>query len=304
MLAPSILLTSTMLLTFSSPTTRGDKRVNDDYLPVLRDAAAYGDFWVAVHVAEYLIELGYTKQASRVCAEQLVAHESTPQERIGLWRVQYRLESQAARKQALLNNIINAYETADGPDRVHAAETLAKLRYCFHQLDTQTVIDDSSRNDMLGTFVKWGLCIACQPDIPDNPTPLITLLGTSAEERRLAAYGLTFLSPPSPEQWQHLAEAALLEKNKEVRPYLVSAAYQLYDTRLNTLPALFDRIKSQLFALDANRKATGTELCRALAIRPDVQGKELLKELVNKSGLNIDVRAAAVYALMKQYPNE
>src|SRR5690606_36612908 len=187
-------------------------------------------------------------------------------------------ELQTAAKQVLLNKIISAYETTEGPDRIHAAETLAKLRYCFHQLNAQMVTNDLSRNDMLGTFVKWGNPIACHPNLADDHDSLMALLDATPEERRLAAYGLTFLSTPAPGQWQRLAETALGEKDKEVRPYLLGAAYQLYNVQLNPSSTLFDCVKSQLFSLaDSDLKTAGMELCRALANRPDTQGKKILK---------------------------
>lgn len=305
MYAPSILLAFAMLPITSIPVVQEGKQPHQGYLSILLDAAASDDFWTAVHAAEYLVELGYTEQAENVCAEYLISHESTPQQRIGLWRVQYRLELQVAAKQTLLNKLISAYETADGSDRSHAAETLAKLRFCFHKLDRQTVTNDLNRNDMLGTFVKWGTSIACQPSLSDNHTRLIALLEATPIERKLAAYSLTFLSKPSTEQWQQLAETALREDDKETKAYLLGAAYQLYVSQTNSSSLLFSRIRSQFFALaDSSLKSARMELCRALANRPDPQGNELLKKLVDIPSINIDIRATAAYALLKQYANE
>lgn len=302
---PSILLASTVLLTSPVLEVQGGKQPGEGYLQLLLDAAASEDFWVAVHATEYLIDLGYAEQAEKVCTEYLTPYESSPQQRIGLWRVQYRLELQAAAKQTLLTKLVSAYETTNGPDRIHAAETLAKLRFCFDKLNKRTVRNDLDRNDMLGTFVKWGVSVACQQGLPDDPARLIKLLDATLVERKLAAYGLTFLSKPSARHWQQLAETALRENDEETRAYLLGAAYQLYDSQLNIPSPLFDRVRLALFALaDSKLKSVGMELCRALAIRPDPKGQKLLKRLVDMPDTNTDVRATAAYALLKQYANE
>src|SRR3546814_19979927 len=82
---------------------------------------------------------------------------------------------------------------------------------------------------MIGAFVAWGLSIACPP-VPkeDDHSRLLQLLQGDATERKLAAYGLSFLTKPTAPQWRVLASKALAETDAEEKAYLLGAAIHLY----------------------------------------------------------------------------
>jgi len=274
-----------------------------ELLTVLTEAMECADFWVAVHATEYMIDLGYREQAERNCTKRLLRYEEVPQQRIGLWRVQYQLASDADVKTWILDKLVAAYLTPDGLDRLHAAETLAKLRFCFRTLDQSTVRTDMQEGGAMGAFVTWGMSVACDWHGHDDPAHLIGLLDGDAEERRLAAYGLSFLAKPTAEQWRVLAGAALAETDEETKTYLLGAGYQLYDMGHPADEAIYGQLRTLLLArVHSNVKSAQMELCRALSSRSDPEGKAVLTQLVGSG--NTDIRATAAYALLKQYINE
>jgi len=299
----SLILLSTSLLGVTVPACGGDTTARSSYMVLLTEALACDDFWVAVHATEYMIDLGHTAQAEANCRERLSAYEAVSQKRVGLWRVQYQLASAEDAKARILDKLVAAYLAPEGPDRVHAAETLAKLRFCFNALDQQTLRKDREQGGMMGAFVTWGLSVACDRQRLDDPTRLLDLLNAGAIERRLAAYGLSFLGKPIAQQWQVLATAALEETEEETKAYLLGAAYQLYDTSYTADATMYRQVRAQLLTLSHSHvKSVCMELCRALASRKDKAGKTVLARLATSS--NTDIRATAAYALLKQYINE
>lgn len=320
----SLLLLSTSLIGFGRPASLQEMPAGKDHLAVLVAAMECEDFWVSVHATEYLIDLGHTELAEKNCVGHLSTYEEVPQKRIGLWRVQYQLATGAAEKSRLLNKLIGAYQAPEGPDRPHAAETLAKLRYCFKALDQQTVLHDREQGGMMGAFVTWGMAVACGSQAQDDQAPLMRLLGASATERRLAAYGLSFLGKPTRQQWLKLARVALTEADTETKAYLLGAAYQLYNTDNTADAAIYEQLRTQFFSLAySDTKSVRMELCRALASRKDRAGNAILARLAgwqspitslpegeadlataNGHPWNIDIRATAAYALLKYYINE
>lgn len=320
----SFVLISTSLIGFSGPASLQEMPSGKDHMAVLVAAMGCEDFWVSVHATEYLIDLGHTELAEKNCVEHLSTYEEVPQKRIGLWRVQYQLATDASKKSQLLNKLISAYLAPEGPDRLHAAETLAKLRYCFKALNQQTVLRDTEQGGMMGAFVTWGMAVACGPQANDDQALLMHLLGASATERRLAAYGLSFLAKPTHQQWLKLARVALTEADTETKAYLLGAAYQLYDTDNTADAAIYEQLRTQFLALaNSDTKSVRMELCRALASRKDRAGHVILTRLAGKQSpitslpdgeadlaaanghpWNIDIRATAAYALLKYYINE
>lgn len=309
----STLLFSIALIGFSTPASTEDTTGAEGHLAVLMEAMECDDFWVAVHATEYMIDLGCQQRAEKNCMERLLAYEGVSQKRIGLWRVQYRLASTADTKAQVLNKLVDAYLAPDGPDRIHAAETLAKLRFCFNELDQQVVQADMEAGGMLGAFVAWGMSVACCLQESDDHSRLLHLLQGDSTERKLAAYGLSFLTKPTAPQWRMLARAALEETGEEAKAYLLGAAYQRYSTDNAADTAVYMQVRAQLLNLaHSNIKSVQMELCRALASRKDSDGKAVLTRLAGlQSPITamphhqiVDIRATAAYGLLKQYTNK
>lgn len=313
----NILLVLTLI-----PSALGRDRPKVGFIRAIVDAAYSGDFWVSQHAVEYLLDLGYRDLAEELCEKVLITHENTSQYRVGLWRVQYHLSSNNDQKKEVLKKLIAAYEAVDGSDRIHAAETLAKLNFCFQQVDPALVESDLLRSDMLGAFVEWGVTVPCAHGEEVVLDKLFERLEGSAIERQIAAYALTFLDVPLGTYWQRLAKAALLETNAQVKGYMVSAAYQTVPECGQSAP-LFLRVKAELMQLPtSNNKSDRMEFCRAMAKRYVTEAGTHLLDLVNISdpivelpegkvdvrdaavhAWNQDIRATAAYAILKNNLN-
>jgi solute:Na+ symporter, SSS family len=305
-------------------------------LEVLKKVAACDDFWVQIHAVEYLAIAGYQKEATALIAEHLRGNDTVPQKRIGVWRASYLSCVSEADAMRFLNKIVRAYVDTTGSDRVHAAETLAKLGYSLKGISSHLLKADSTAGGMLAAFVNWGKAIPnSNESLPDYDGLLHDLKNDDAEMRKLAAFGLGYLANPLPrptsavsqqqpaipaDKWQTLYKLALQEDTTSVAyPYLLSTAYSLYDFKLNLFEPEFVILHSRLKMLEYRQnKSARIELCRALAVHSLPGDEQVLERLmtlkqpitdpglpgIEKIGIdhpwNQDVQAAAAYALLSQ----
>lgn len=292
------------------------------YLGVIREAGATSeDFWVRVHAIEFLIELGDTEEALRL-ADSCREFETESQKRIGYWRMKYRL-SAPAEKQVWLDKILASYVDREGPDRIHAAETLAKLSYPLSKADSSLTAQDLETGGSLGAYVKWGMALpADSASEVDFDMLLQAVEDTSLPEKRIAAYAITFLKPlPEPYRMRLFSAAEAGDERPDVLPYLLHAAI-IQD---NPGGGQSERLKTRLRSLaDAPGKSARIELCKALAGRSNKDDEALLQRVFKLENpvsegndfaggeigpANLDVKIAAAFALeknelMRKNPNK
>jgi hypothetical protein len=283
-------------------------------LSVLRKAVLSPAFWVKVHAIEFLIELDYREEAMRYTDDQLAAFEQTPQNRIGFWRCRYRLSDSEKMREKWLNKIRNAYLDIGGPDRIHAAETLAKLGFSLQNLDDKLVESDLKSNTDLAAFAFWGYCLPKHRGAHADFDQLLSGLDhENSGFRKITAYSLGFIPGFPVTKWPSMAAKALKEPETSVAyPYLLGAAYIL--NRSNNKTGLAARVKTKLLVLkDTQDKSSRIELCRALAARPDRSDLSLLLDLLHvkvplrplpggsqseADAANEDVQIAAAYGIL------
>lgn len=283
------------------------------YLEAIREVgAASDDFWVRVHAIEFLIELGDTEEASRL-AESCREFETEPQKRIGYWRMKYRL-SAPGEKQVWLDKILAAYLDRDGPDRIHAAETLAKLSYPLSKTDSSLTAQDLRSGGSIGAYVKWGMALPADPGSGiDFDMLLRAVEDTLLPEKRVAAYAITFLEPlPEPYRTRLLVVAEAENESSDVLPYLLHAAI-IQDNPGGPPDWLKTRLRNMV---EAPGKSARIAFCKALAGRwSDKEDEVLLQRVFSLESLvsesndfaggeigpaNQDVKIAAAFALEKR----
>ncbi len=300
---------------------RAEEPARTRCLEALNTAAACPDFWVRVHAVEFLADLGYTGEARRWIEDSLAAFDTVPQKRIGLWRSLYRVAQDTTAKAKLLGRIAGAYMDRNGPDRVHAAETLSKLGYPMRSFDRATWKADLEGGGALASYLYWGLSLpAVKGDAWDYGLLWKALASEEPGFREAAAYALTFADSLPPDRWRSLRDIALVEPpDSPARPYLLAAAYTLAPDGDPAESEAVSRLKKKLFACGKAGGKTGRiELCRAMARKPDPEALPLLRELLElkdpltdlpvsaghtasaRHPWNLDVQAAAAYALLKQ----
>ena len=110
----------------AEPDTRLDDVERQQLLSLLRETMHQQQGWVRIHAAESLLWHGHATEVAAAFAEEVETSE--PPYRIGVWRVMAQAAPTPQQRDQCLDRIRQALRDTTGPDRVHAAESLAKLR--------------------------------------------------------------------------------------------------------------------------------------------------------------------------------
>ncbi len=277
--------------------------------------------WVKVHAAEYLLWAGFPAEVRTVFLEEEQRFGHQPPYRIGIWRVLAQAAPTVKERAIWLDRIQQAFQDTLGPDRVHAAETLAKLGTPVAAPANVTKRAVESNDKALSLYTQWALAHQSAGATVRTCRLFLgklTARQSDAATRRLSAYSLRHLGQMTGAQWRHLAQTALVESDSSgVKTHLLSAAFvqapaSAADTRL------FVRIRDQLLSVQKSpHKVDRTELAMALARRGTPNELPVLVAMLsNQSPLlgissnasaeallqtpdNADVRAAAAYAILR-----
>ena len=261
-------------------------------IATLRGVMAAQERWVKVHAAEFLLALGYPEGVREAFETELAAHSEEPEYRIGIWRVLARASYRPEQREEWIVKIRDAFLDAEGPDRIHAAETLGKLSYApppdERERFEQAAASDDAR---LAALAVWPLVNAGAIDEPD----LEAMLGPADQEKlRLTGYMLRFQARLSAGLVEKLAEAARREpEDSSARVYLTSAAFRhaigaesANDLRHTLLAYLKEGDKPQKY-----------EAAMALSIRGDTGDLPALVAALEDP--EADVRSAAAHAILQ-----
>ncbi|MBD3630462.1 sodium:solute symporter [Cyclobacterium sp.] len=180
--------------------------------------------WVKVHAAEYKIGLGYPEGVKEAFLEEQLQKGSQSPYRIGIWRVL--AQSDPALANEYLEKITKAFQDRQGTDRVHAAETMAKLGQNLNEW-----APEATREVMAGpinSLYVYTLWSTLQGTASANGVSALMELALDRElgdlVRMQAAYALR--NEGNITQWKELAaEALALPEGKMEKVYLLSAAY-------------------------------------------------------------------------------
>ena len=175
-------------------------------------------FWNKIHAIEFLIDLGYIEEIRSIMNILGDNYENTPQKRIGFWRCMSKIETNSDRKNRYIDKILHVYLDPESPDRIHAAESLAKLSVSLKN-HPQPILQDTVKNNSLKAYVNWG---SIYPDTSDSCMDYSALFKTlesdNSDYKRIMAYGLKFLGKLRKDQWENIAERAI--KQPDDYPFL------------------------------------------------------------------------------------
>jgi len=296
-----------------------DERVFDTLVQTVNDS----DRWVGIHAAEMLLDLGYAEGIHEYFLDRLRLYADTPQYRIGIWRVLAQVAGSEDEKKNWVDQIIRVYSDTAQTDRLHAAESLAKLGVPLGQVASAQAVDDLEKGDAaLRAYVTWGLSVTDSPDSLDMKTIFPLLSSENETERRIAAYALGLSARLQYTDWNRMALMAENEPSGSLaKVYLLKAAFvNAPDSMKNT--AFLKEIKGELISAGlSSQKAGRYQMCQALAERGTEQDIPLLEDILGGrnqisldlpglSGVadsaaayhhpwNTDVRAAAAYAILR-----
>ena len=295
-------LTST--LSFSSCKNRSKAipdALKEKDLEILETVLNNGQLWEKVHAAEFLIDLGYAGKVSDVFLAELNQNGHLPQYRIGIWRVLYKC-AENEEKQIWQDSIYRAFVLPTSPDRIHAAETLAKLKIPTENKDSEIVESAIVSSDKrLSFFTQWWAIPQLEHGIEKLKEYLSGIIRFEEESiiRLMAAYVLgedrdiCF----DTEEWQILKDFAVSEPvGSDVRLYLLAAAFSKAPVDAMQT-ASFKNIKKLLLEYTDSDKPKLYQLCLSLARKGDLKDVDILKPLLHHH--EDDVKIAAAYAILQ-----
>lgn len=278
-------------------------------IALLRKVLHEQEEWVKVHAAEYLLWAGYPEG---VRAEFLTEEKrlgAKPQYRVGIWRVLSQCTDNESERLVWLNKIKAAFLDEDGADRIHAAETLAKLH-----ISTLADAPETTRRALesnlpaLALYTFWSTAFDSGRQLEFVKMGLVKNLTLLSDpdwtKKSISAYALRQLGDLNDRQWELLADAALKEpETSAARVNMLSAAWL---TAINPGDGKLPPIKTALLNYHAAPTKGGrSEMAMALAAKGNADDLPVLSEMFeNKMPLgdpaaDYDVRAAAAYAILK-----
>ncbi len=287
--------------------------LKDQCLAELKHTLKTEHEFIKVHAAEYLIWLGHPEEVRKEFLQENELHGSQPKYRIGVWRVLAQTETDQAKKNEWHEKVLNAFGDLNGPDRLHASETLAKMKQsplAKYPEATHQSLHDTSRN--MQVYTQWAVSYAPGTDTSKVRQQFLQILASDSNQivRMISAYILRQYKGLTEGEWTKLAGEALAEP----------AESQLKHNLLNTVIVTFPKGMKKTEAYDEIAKESRSnyvkfsvdqriQLSQALAEVGDEKDIPLLTSYLNNensSGIYgaetkeaADVRAAAAYAILK-----
>jgi SSS family solute:Na+ symporter len=199
--------------------------------------------WVRIHAAEALIAHGVTEPVAASFAPE-VNRVASPY-RMGVWRVMARAAQKPAERRQFIEQIHRVLLDPTAADRLHAAESLAKLGIADAADRSALEWWLASADDASSVFPLWlNVLSAHGDDRTKTEVRLASLLDSKDPVARLrAAFALGRIKPGETETLLRLNQRLASEPaDSSARVYLVTAA--LLQAKRNSPAAV--RLKSQL----------------------------------------------------------
>lgn len=286
-----------------------DNHLKDEAINTLRNVMKEQQEWVKVHAAEFLIWTGNAQGVKEAFLKEQESFGNQPPYRIGIWRVLTQLSSGNEATQ-YKEQIVQAFLDTTGKDRIHAIETMAKLKVSpLPQYPTAT--SDALQSDIksLAGYTHWAIAYTNADSMKAAKHYFLERLLDEKEDillRRIAAYVLRNSGNLEVKQWTSLSEMALkLSENAEGKISFLTAA-------LLTAPAgasdteSYKNVFQQLLSF-SNKKEKGArmEVAAALAAAGTTDHLPLLESWLRntdptgKVADDADVQASAAFAILK-----
>ncbi len=269
--------------------------------------------FVKVHAGEFLIWLGHPEKPRQEFIKENNLHGQVPKYRVVIWRVLAQTETDPEKKAIWTNKILEAFKDTSGPDRIHAAETLGKLK-----LSPLTLYPDQTKNALLSddrnlqVYTLWATSYSSDSALEKNRQEFLRLVISDTNEviRKISAFILRNSGKLSPVNWKALTDKAFSESPAS------ALKTTLFNTAYITMPetvvdaGLFKKIKVGMKKDYQHFSASKRiELALTLAQNGDDEDLMILTSLLNDeftegtydkmSDEAADVRAAAAYAILK-----
>ncbi len=290
-----------------SPEPQLDNQQRQQLVEIMQDTLQQSEGWVRIHAAEALLWHGYTEDVATAFPEETAVNE--PGYRIGVWRVQAQLADNPVQRQQIVERIRQALRDPAGPDRVHAAESLAKLGETLQPEDRKAAEQlAESPEPAVAAFARWLLAEAGDSAARSK---LVELLQAEDPIARLrAAFALRALHPPldRTERRAVLQATAAEPDDSPAKVYLLGTAWAVAPQQADEGSA--GLAQQALRAALHERMAVGSAseqyaAIMALAAHGTTADIAPLQNAIHDS--DADVRSAAAYSLLRidrRQPNQ
>lgn len=223
------LFISLLLASAAFSITASADSLTDRAIDTLKDVLVNGTPVDQIHAAEVLIPFGHSRHVWEHYYPLRFDYDETPIFRITNWRALARVDRTPQARQIWIDKIFGIATTPDLPDRVHAAESAAKLLAPpppHVVANMEAWAEDAPDKDAV--FALW---CSWSNALPASASPLIVnWLRTGDDDTRLrVSYMLARLKPTDPAILAALANAANASDDEVnlVNTVVVSAAHFL-----------------------------------------------------------------------------
>lgn len=265
--------------------------------------------WVKVHAAEFLIWTGNAKGVKQAFVKELESFHEKPQYRIGVWRVLMQVSDSAEATQ-YKKQIVNAFLDTAGKDRIHAIETMAKLKTSplpDYPFETQDALKSSVKS--LAAYAYWAIAYTNTDSMQSAKKYFLGRLLDANEDilqQRIAAYVLRNNGNLEPADWNILQDKALaLPDDAEAKINFLNAALLTAPQEVKTSET-YKNIFSRLLAFVHKKdKGVRMDIAAGLAVAGKEQHLPLLTDWMRNAdptGVpadDADVQASAAYAILR-----
>ena len=276
---------------------------------ILRKVLHEQERWVKVHAAEFLIWTGNEQGVKQAFLKELELFHEEPQYRIGIRRVLAQV-SDSAEAARYKKQIVNAFLDTAGKDRIHAIETMAKLKMSplpGHPFETQDALKSSVKS--LAAYTHWAIAYANADSMqPAKKYFLGRLLDPKEDvlQQRIAAYVLRNSGNLEAADWNVLRDKALgLPDDAEAKIGFLNAALLTAPQDVKNSET-YKNIFSGLLAFGNKKdKDVKMDMAAGLAVAGDKQHLPLLTDWMRNAdptGVaadDADVQASAAYAILE-----
>lgn len=285
--------------------------LENESIQVLRTVMQTQQQWVKVHAAEFLIWTGNKEGVEQAFLKELELFHEKPQYRIGIWRVLAQVSDSAEAAQ-YKTKIIKAFLDTAGKDRIHAIETMAKLKISplpQYPDATGAALHGDVKN--LSVYTHWAIAYTNEDSAKAAGRYFLgRLLDTNEDisQRRIAAYVLRSGYTPDMEEWNTLRDMALaLPDDTDGKVSFLNATLLTAPHEMMT-SEIYKNIFGSLLAF-SNKKDKGIRMDIAAGLAT-AGSREHLPALADwmrnadPTGIaadDADLQASAAYAILKIY---
>jgi hypothetical protein len=282
---------------------------NKNALQILRNNMYTQKEWIKVHAAEFLLWSGFPEGVEEHFLEEEKNFGEQSPYRIGIWRVLAQVAKTSDEKKRWSDKIMRAFVDESGKDRIHAAETLAKLKISplndYPEI-TKQAMESSVKN--LSLYTIWSIAFTSGNTFSDSLHSFLKLAVSKDKDvadRNLAAYRIRQSINLEEDLWNPFAQSVLLEpRDSEVRINLLNAAFVTVPASLQH-SKLFKQVREEFLEYEKTKDyAVLIKLADGLAEKGEPKDvPKLLSFMETKNTLNDaayeDFRSYAAYAIIK-----